>query len=106
MKKWLISLMMILCVFSFTACGSAAGEDAAASEVTEEIEQKLLDAGVYTVQSIQTAVESGEEIQIVPDFDLQVEESRSRSRMTVTQSTSILTVRTMTRKRSWMWIRR
>lgn len=64
MKKWLISLMMILCVFSFTACGSAAGEDAAASEVTEEIEQKLLDAGVYTVQSIQTAVESGEEIQI------------------------------------------
>ena len=64
MKKWLISLMMILCVFSFTACGSAAGEDAAASEVTEEIEQKLLDAGVYTVQSIQSAVESGEEIQI------------------------------------------
>ena len=39
-------------------------EDAAASEVTEEIEQKLLDAGVYTVQSIQSAVESGEEIQI------------------------------------------
>ena len=32
--------------------------------MTEEIEQKLLDAGVYTVQSIQTAVESGEEIQI------------------------------------------
>ena len=64
MKKWLISLMMILCVFSFTACGSAAGEDAAASEVTDEIRQKLLDAGVYTVQSIQSAVESGEEIQI------------------------------------------
>ena len=64
MKKWLISLMMILCVFSFTACGSVAGEDAAASEVTDEIRQKLLDAGVYTVQSIQSAVESGEEIQI------------------------------------------
>jgi Na+-transporting methylmalonyl-CoA/oxaloacetate decarboxylase gamma subunit len=32
--------------------------------VTDEIRQKLLDAGVYTVQSIQSAVESGEEIQI------------------------------------------
>ena len=64
MKKWLLSLMMILCVFSFTACGSAAGADAAESEVTEEMEQKLLDAGVYTMQSIQSAVESGKEITI------------------------------------------
>ncbi len=32
--------------------------------MTDEIRQKLLDAGVYTVQSIQSAVESGEEIQI------------------------------------------
>lgn len=56
MKKWLVSMALIVCVLSFTACGSS--QETAVSSFTPEEEQNWLDSGLAFVQSMDQALES------------------------------------------------
>ncbi len=58
MKKWLVSMALIVCVLSFTACGSSQ-ETASAPAFTPEEEQNWLDSGEAFVQSMDQALEAG-----------------------------------------------
>ena len=58
MKKWLVSMALIVCVLSFTACGSSQ-ETASASAFTPEEEQQWLDSGEAFVKSMDQALENG-----------------------------------------------
>lgn len=56
MKKWLVSMALIVCVLSFTACGSS--QETAVSSFTPEEEQNWLDSGLAFVQSMDQALET------------------------------------------------
>ena len=56
MKKWLVSMALIVCVLSFTACGSS--QETAVSSFTPEEEQNWLDSGLAFVQSMDQALEA------------------------------------------------
>lgn len=58
MKKWLVSLALILCVLSCTACGSS-NEAPETDSISAEEQQQWLDSSVQFVTALQTAVESG-----------------------------------------------
>lgn len=56
MKKWLVSMALIVSVLSFTACGSS--QETAVSSFTPEEEQNWLDSGLAFVQSMDQALET------------------------------------------------
>ena len=63
MKKWLITILLVIaCVFGLVACGSSAGSDAASDqlELTDEQRQQWYDSASQFVMSMNDALQTGQ----------------------------------------------